>query len=131
MPPNGPVAGALGVEEFAWPTFPNSPDGLAVLITRPRTNSPVFARSRQWRPAVFVGAKWGDVLAVRDGAGAERLDLRDDGVRRRRVGALAAERRAKVVDDDARARLRERAAQTAPGGRVNRELAVEQPHQTR
>ena len=50
----------------------------------------------------------GDVVAVRDGLAADRLDLGDDLLRRRRVGALAGERPAEVVDDDLRARARQR-----------------------
>jgi hypothetical protein len=52
-------------------------------------------------------AEVGDVRAVRDGLTALRLDLGDDLLRRRRVRALARERRAEVVDDDLRAGARE------------------------
>ena len=56
----------------------------------------------------------GDVRAVGHRLRAERLDLRDDFVRRRRVGAFTAERRAEVVDDDLRACSRERERVLAP-----------------
>ena len=55
-------------------------------------------------------------------------------VRRRRVGALAAERAAEVVDDDACARAGERervlASDSASGAGDDRDLAVEQAHQS-
>src|SRR3954468_21005725 len=38
--------------------LPKTPDGLAVLTTRPRTSSPAFERSRQYAAAWRVGAKW-------------------------------------------------------------------------
>jgi hypothetical protein len=44
----------------------------------------------------------GDVLPVRDRLAAERLDLGRDLMRGAGIGALAADRRAEVVDDDAR-----------------------------
>src|SRR5947209_4842230 len=37
--------------------LPKTPDGLAVLTTRPRTSSPAFDRSRQYAAACLVGAK--------------------------------------------------------------------------
>ena len=74
----------------------------------------------------------GDVLAVGDGLAARGLDLGDDLLRRRQVGALAGERAAEVVDDDLRAgrgeRERVRAADAAPGAGDDRDLAREVRH---
>ena len=56
----------------------------------------------------------GDVVAVRDGLAARGLDLLDDLLRRRCVGSVACEPAAEVVDDDLRARGRERSACERP-----------------
>ena len=73
----------------------------------------------------------GDVLAVRDRLAAERLDLAHDVVRGPFARALAGERRAEVVDDDLRARARERervlAADPAAGAGDDRDLARSGP----
>ena len=49
-----------------------------------------------------------DVVAVRDRRAAGGVDFRNDLLRRRRVNALARQRRAEIVDDDPCARTRER-----------------------
>jgi hypothetical protein len=74
-----------------------------------------------------------DVVVARDRLPARGDDLVDDALRGRRVGALAAERAAEVVDDDLRARARkgERvlAADAAPGPGDDCDLAVERRHE--
>ncbi len=74
----------------------------------------------------------GDVVAVDDGLASERLDLFDDLLRRREIGARAVVGTAEVVDDDARTLAGEQhgvfAAETAASTGDDRNPAVKRSH---
>ena len=89
--------------------FPKTPDGLEVLITRPRTSSPAFASSRQCAAAWRVGAKWPLRWTVID-----RVPLLLGHVHEHPVAQDP-----RVVDEDVEAAERRRAP-AAPSGRRRR-----------